>query len=215
MPLPPPTSPRTSRHVREIRLEAFEREDGLWDVEARLTDRKPFDLPLARGGVRPANQAVHDLHLRITIDTRLNVVGAVSHSESVPYPGYCERINPDYGRLVGLNLMKGFRQGVKERFNGIDGCTHLSELATLLPTAAIQAFAGTVFRNVEASNPSHKPFQLDRCHALRTDGDAVRAFYPRWYAPSGAPASSASAQPPADPASGASSSPSSEARIDR
>ena len=26
-----------------------------------------------------------------------------------------------------------------------------------------------------------KPFQLDRCHALRTDGPTVAQFYPRWY----------------------------------
>jgi hypothetical protein len=25
------------------------------------------------------------------------------------------------------------------------------------------------------------PWQLDRCHALRTDGPAVAKFYPRWH----------------------------------
>jgi hypothetical protein len=27
---------------------------------------------------------------------------------------------------------------------------------------------------------SHKPFQLDRCHALRTDAAAGAKYYPRW-----------------------------------
>jgi len=30
--------------------------------------------------------------------------------------------------------------------------------------------------------PRQKPFQLDKCHALRTDGGAVAQFYPRWVA---------------------------------
>jgi len=29
-------------------------------------------------------------------------------------------------RLVGLNLMKGFRQAVKERLGGVQGCTHIT-----------------------------------------------------------------------------------------
>jgi hypothetical protein len=27
------------------------------------------------------------------------------------------------------------------------------------------------------------PWQLDRCHALRTDGPAVAMFYPLWHQP--------------------------------
>ena len=27
------------------------------------------------------------------------------------------------------------------------------------------------------------PFQIDRCHALRSDGPAVQAHHPRWFRP--------------------------------
>jgi hypothetical protein len=69
--------------------------------------------------------------------------------------------------------------------SGIEGCTHLTELAPILPTAAVQAFAGEVFKTRDSADanvdrPSTKPFQLDRCHALRTDGPAVAKYYPRW-----------------------------------
>jgi hypothetical protein len=76
---------------------------------------------------------------------------------------------------------------------GTAGCTHLTELSSILPTAAIQAFAGDVWSTrdsatdtpagVSGHEGAHRepPFQLDRCHALRFDGEAVRRFYPRWH----------------------------------
>ena len=69
----------------------------------------------------------------------------------------------------------------RQRLGGILGCTHLTELAQVLPTAAVQAYAGEVIRHVRrATSDTETPFQLDRCHALRTDGAAVAKYYPRW-----------------------------------
>ena len=83
----------------------------------------------------------------------------------MPYPGQCDDHGDAYAALVGLNLLKGFRQAVKERLGGVAGCTHLTELTQVLPTAVIQAFAGEVLDTREDSE--HRPFQIDRCHALR------------------------------------------------
>lgn len=181
MPLSPPISRRALRHTRTIQIEAFARDDGLWDIDAHITDIKTRDVKLA-SGTRSAGSPVHDLWLRLTIDREMNVVEAEAVSDAVPYPTYCDIIGPAYRKLVGLNLLKGFRHGVKERLSGIQGCTHLTELAQVLPTAAIQAFAGEVIdtRDGAAGGQTQKPFQLDRCHALRTDGAAVAQYYPRW-----------------------------------
>lgn len=182
MPLSPSTSRRALKHTRAIQIEAFARDDGLWDIDAHITDIKTRETRLA-SGARPAGAPVHDLWLRLTIDTQLNVVDAEAVSDAVPYPGFCDTIGPDYKKLIGLNLLKGFRDGVRQRLSGIHGCTHLSELSQVLPTAAIQAFAGEVLDTRDGANAdrqSQKPFQLDRCHALRTDGAAVARYYPRW-----------------------------------
>jgi hypothetical protein len=184
MPLSPPTSRRALKHTRAIQIEAYARDDGLWDLDAHITDIKTRDIKLATG-IRPAGAPVHDLRLRITIDTQFNIAAAEAVSDAVPYPSHCDTIGPDYGKLVGLNLLKGFRDGVKKSLAGINGCTHLTELAMVLPTAAVQAFAGDVFDtrdsgDANADNQTHKPFQLDRCHALRCDSEAVAKFYPRW-----------------------------------
>ncbi len=181
MPLPAPKTSRAPRHVRSISAQAFERDDGLWDIEARLTDIKPQPIDLG-SGPRGAGEPIHDLWLRITVDTAFNIVDAEAASEATPYPGYCGDYGGAYRQLVGLNLMQGFRQAVRERLAGTAGCTHLTEMAAMLPTATIQAFAGTVFptRDGQHDEDNQPPFQLDRCHALRRDGKAVARYYPRW-----------------------------------
>lgn len=170
-------------HTRSIRIDAYAREDGLWDLEAALNDSKAGDFRLATG-IRPAGEPVHDLRLVVTIDTQCNVVAAYAQSNAVPYPGQCGAITPEYSKLVGLNLLQNFRKLALERLGGIRGCTHLTELANVLPTVAVQAFAGEVFKSHESPQYQEtKPAQLDRCHALRTDGAAVAQFYPRWVSP--------------------------------
>lgn len=182
MPLSPAASRRTLKHTRAIQVAAFARDDGLWDLDAHITDIKTRDIQLAAGS-RPAGAPLHDLWLRLTIDTQLTVVDAEAVSDAVPYPGFCDTIGPAYKTLIGTNLLKGFRQQLKQRLGGIQGCTHLTELAQVLPTAAIQAFAGDVINTRDGDSgggDQRQPFQLDRCHALRTDGAAVAQFYPRW-----------------------------------
>jgi hypothetical protein len=185
----PGTPSRRFVHTRSISVRAYARDDGLWDLEAELTDVKERDFALALG-VRKAGDPVHAMRLHLTIDTQLNVINASAKSEWVPYPGHCDSFGDAYRQLIGLNLGRGFRHAVNERLGGTQGCTHLTELAAVLPTAAIQAFAGEISRpRDEAHEPDaadhqeaeKRPFQLDRCRALRIDGPAVANFYPRWY----------------------------------
>jgi hypothetical protein len=181
MPLSSPVS-RALRHTRAIRIEAFLRDDGLWDLDARITDVKVKDVTLA-SGPRPGGTDLHNLSLRITINRDLTIVDAEAASDAVPYAGYCDTVGPAYKKMIGLNLMKGFRLGIKERLSGVLGCTHLTELANILPTAAIQAYANDVILTRDGDGDDQlpdRPFQIDKCHALRADGPGVVKYYPRW-----------------------------------
>ena len=181
MPQPQATAPvissRTRMHTRSIVLEGYKRDDGLWDFEARLTDRKDQDYALA-SGVRSKGQPVHDMRVSITIDRDFTVVAAAAAFEAMPYPG-CAAIAPDYRKIIGLNLMRGFRRQVGDLFANVAGCSHVTELLASLPTVALQTFAGELRDNDPQGGG--KPFQLDRCHALETTGETVRRYYPRWY----------------------------------
>jgi hypothetical protein len=183
MPLPSSDPSRQLKHSRSIGVQAYARSDGLWEVDASVTDTKTRDVPCA-DGLRPAGQPIHDLLLRLVVDTQLNILEAGAQSQAVPYPGHCDAHGDVYARLVGLNLMRGFKKAVRERTGGMAGCTHLTELADVLPTAVIQAFAGEVIDT--RGHGDQKPFQLDRCHALVSHGEAVRLHYPRWFRQAGA-----------------------------
>lgn len=179
MPLPPAVSARKRIHTRSIVIEGWKRDDNLWDIEARLTDLKDHDYPLA-SGTRRSGEPVHDMRIRLTINRDCDIVDAVAVSDSVPYADGCEHIAPDYARLVGLNLVRGYRKAVGEMFEGVRGCSHLTELLFGLPAAAVQTLASEM-RDTEGHDPLNKPFQLDRCHALETSSETVRRYYPRWY----------------------------------
>jgi hypothetical protein len=155
----------------------------LWDLDACIRDIKAHDIVLA-SGVRAGGLPVHDLKLRVTVDRALLIVDAEAASDAVPYPGFCDTIGPAYKKLVGLSLMNHFRLHLKDRLSGVLGCTHLTELAQALPTAAIQAIADEEMhaRQATEAGAARRPFEIDRCHALRADGPAVARYYPRWVA---------------------------------
>ncbi|MDC8785642.1 DUF2889 domain-containing protein [Roseateles koreensis] len=178
---PPPSTPsRRLIHRRAIDVQIFARDDQLYDVEARLVDTKTQDMALA-GGVRPAGEPIHDMLLSLVVDAHLTILEANSRTLGMPYPGTCDQHGDVYKKLVGLNLLHGFRLGVKDRVGGVKACTHLTELCQILPTAVIQAFAGVVIDTQEGRADGSAPFQIDRCHALRRDGEIVQTHYPRWY----------------------------------
>jgi len=183
MPLSPPSSRRALKHTRAIQVEAFAREDGLWDIDAHITDTKTRDTKLA-SGVRPAGQPVHDLWLRITVDTALNVVDAEAVSDAVPYPNYCDTIGPAYKKLIGLNLLKGFRDGVKQRLSGINGCTHLTELAAVLPTATCWIRAMARATTTRARNRFNSTAAMPCVRTARRSPSFIRAGRSsRWQSP--------------------------------
>ena len=175
MPLPEPKRAREPLHHRSIEIRGYKRDDGLYEVEGRLIDTKTFDFKLA-SGVRAAGDPIHEMWLRITVDRHLTIVDAEASTDAMPYIGDCDRIVPAYRKLIGLAIVPGYHQKVKDLFAGVRGCTHITELAGALATAAFQTMAGQRLRSAD-----QKPFQLDKCHALESTSRAVAKYYPKWY----------------------------------
>ena len=176
MPLSAPAT-RERLHSRSVVYEGFRRSDGLFDIEGHLTDVKDHDITLL-SGVRRGGDAIHDMSVRVTIDRDYVIRDIDAQIDAMPYPGGCDTITPHYRALIGANLLHGFRKRLHDSMGHVRGCTHLTEMLSSLPTAAVQTFAGLKRREDEGA---HKPFQLDRCHALETTTETVRRFYPRWY----------------------------------
>ena len=182
MALPIAARERQLKHRRSIDVQIYARGNGLWEVDAHITDVRTRETRMATG-MLAAGEPIHDMLVRLVVDENFNVVEAGAQTLAMPYPGQCDAFSEVYSRLVGLNLMRGFRQAVKERLGGVQACTHINELTQVLPTAVVQAFAGEVIDTRGDREDSPQPFQIDRCHALRADGLTVKTYYPRWYRP--------------------------------
>lgn len=176
VPLSLPQVSRERLHTRTVTYDAYGRKDGLLDIEAHLVDVKDHDFALLTG-MRPAGVPVHDMWVRVTIDRDCFIHAVEAVTDSMPYPGACNAIGPAYAKLVGANLLSGFRKLLHDALGGVRGCTHLTEMLSYLPTAAVQTLAG-LQREDEGEG---KPFQLDRCHALETTTETVRRYYPKWF----------------------------------
>ena len=71
MPLSAATSPRRLLHTREVTLQGYLREDGLIEVEARMTDVKSYSMAnIDRAGI-PAGVPLHDMWIRMTLTLSL------------------------------------------------------------------------------------------------------------------------------------------------
>lgn len=175
---------RTMMHTRQVTCTGYAREDGLWDIEGRLSDVRGYELNavLARGAqTRQPGDPVHLMSLRLTINDQLEIVAAEAVTHQAPY-GDCEQVNDAYRALVGLRIEAGFHQAVKSRFRGAQGCTHLTELLGPLATTALQTIRpGLDWRRQQRGEPLSQeqgtPALLDSCHGLRRGGQpAIR----RW-----------------------------------
>ena len=192
MPLPEPTSPRRKYHNRKIEAEGFYREDGMWDIEAHMTDIKPYDFTTTDRGMVVSGDPVHDMWIRLTIDNDFMIHEAVAVTDKSPYK-MCPNITPNYGALVGLSIGPGFKRKAMVALGGVHGCTHLTELLGTIGTVAYQtAYAsrekafedfGVEEPPKDPNQPKPRPRHLNSCHAFATDSEVVRDRWPEFYEP--------------------------------
>jgi hypothetical protein len=161
-------APRKLHHLRDITLRGYEREDGLIDIEAHMTDTKTYSFRNSERGGIPAGDPLHDMWLRLTLTPTLTIEAVDAAMDSTPHT-MCPAITPNFQRLVGLSIAKGFLKAAAERLGGINGCTHLRELLQQIGTVAYQTtFSIRGQKNPDDPNPT-KPRRipallLNTCH---------------------------------------------------
>ena len=176
MPLSAPV-PRKTSHIRRVTYQGYEREDGLWDMEAELHDSKAHDLPSFRHqGVRLAGDPIHHMWLRVTIDRKLVVHAIEAAMDAHPLQD-CPQARPALQGMVGACMARGWRQAIAQHMGGVASCTHLRELLFNMATAAFQtlpaAFGG--------GDPDTPPRHLGQCTGWDFEGNGVKEYFPQFY----------------------------------
>ena len=136
-----PDVERELAHKRQIKLNGYVRADGLFDIEAELTDHKTYSFPSDfRGEVTP-DLPVHHMIVRVTITKERMITAAEAITVTGPYP-VCPKANAVFTEIVGLQIGPGWRRKVQAAIGGRHGCTHITELLGPVATVAYQTLYG-------------------------------------------------------------------------
>ena len=133
--MPPPNPVPIPIHRRTYDCEAFDDGDGRLRVRGRLLDTKPQGLGLADG--TPLD--IHDMEVDLVVDTAdFSIVDVEARMNVHPYE-VCTDVLPDYRKLIGLSVTRGYSRKVKELFGGPAGCSHVGALLIAMGPVAVQA----------------------------------------------------------------------------
>ncbi|PCI70164.1 MAG: hypothetical protein COB26_04025 [Piscirickettsiaceae bacterium] len=177
MPLPE-SSTRKHLHTRQITCHGYQRDDGLWEVDAQLTDIKTYHVDNTyRHGIE-AGEPIHDMKIRLTIDEQFIVRDCISVTDKSPF-ACCPDINPIFRKLIGQKIAAGWTMRVKKLVGGLQGCTHLTDLLGPATTTLFQTMSSMGKKRQLDVQP--RPFFLNGCHAWDTNGEQVQQLYPAFY----------------------------------
>lgn len=174
---------REELHVRRIDMRGYRRSDGLYEIEGRVTDRKPYDfVPGGGGRAVPANEAIHDMGVRLVFDDEMVVREVHTFSEAYPYAD-CPAGGTALQSLIGLRMASGWTREVRSRLDGGRSCTHLMELLTPLATAAIQSLSIVRKDRPEPLDANGRPRKIDSCYAYAAERELVKIHWPEFHRP--------------------------------
>ena len=179
-----PLSPSVSRkqiHTREIKCIGYERDDGLWDIEGRITDTKSYSFDNDDRGLVGSGTAVHDMLVRLTIDENLIVHRAEAFTEASPF-NICPSIASSVEMLKGLKITSGWRESVRNKIGGISGCTHITQLLIgPVATTAYQTIIPIKISRKKSKKPARRPAIIDTCYSWSAKGPIVKRLWPEYH----------------------------------
>lgn len=177
MPLSKPVR-RKNHHNRVVMCNGYERDDQLWDIEARMTDIKAYDIDNPeRDGYVAAGEHYHDMSIRITLDHGFLIHKVEACIDSSPFrmcPGICSA----FCKLEGTRIGPGWLRQAREMLGGVLGCTHMNELLPVVATTAVQTLWPNSKEDVLESGVK---LMLNSCHTWGQGSEMVRTYAPQFY----------------------------------
>jgi len=172
---------REEMHFRRIDMRGYRRSDGLYEVEGRVTDRKPHDFTSPNGfKCVPAGDAIHDMGVVLVFDESMTVRAVRAFTGSAPYDS-CFEAPATLQVLVGLRLASGWGAEVRKHLSGAACCSHLKEILVPIATVAYQTLTMLRSSRPDILNAQGVPVKIDSCYAYARNRDVVRRKWPAYY----------------------------------
>lgn len=174
---------REEMHHRLVDMRGYRRDDGLFEVEGRVTDRKPEDfVPGGVGETVPAGQPIHDMGVRLVFDANLIVRDVIPFMDSHPYP-VCLGGGLALRSMIGVSIGSGWSREVRARLGGARSCTHLMEILIPMATTALQTMTVERRDRPEPLDANGRPRKIDTCYAYAAHQEPVRLRWPEHHRP--------------------------------
>lgn len=171
---------REQQHTREIKCIGFKRDDGLWDIEASLLDYKSYDFPNHEKNGIDAGEAIHQMHLRVTMNLDFLIHDIEVEMEVTPYR-ICKQVEANLKKLIGVQIGSGWLKEVRIRIPRTDGCTHVLDLLNPIAATAYQTMhLAREIRERQSANRLPPPI-LDQCHSLARHTEVVKTVWPEFH----------------------------------
>jgi len=162
-------------HTRTLRIDTFAVDDEHVIVEGSLEDTRHLpSYSLAQKARPPAR--IHGMTVRLLIGGfPARIVEAEAEMPEVPLEE-CRRAAESLNKLVGLYIVYGFTKEVKDRLDGVEGCSHLTSLVLTMGSAAIQGTAAHHARKPPAPElaAGMLEYMKNTCCVWREDGPTYR-----------------------------------------
>ena len=146
--LPKPVR-RQATHRRVYDANAYEREDGLFDVEVEMIDTKPFAFDNTDRGYVAAGEPLHHMKMRVTLDESMEIRDVEARTLASPYH-MCGAITDNYKQLIGLKIVGGFLKKAAAITGRDQGCTHHNDMLKVMGTTAFQGLWTIISRRNRA-----------------------------------------------------------------
>jgi hypothetical protein len=174
----PPDPDLPPLHQRDYQVRAWALDERTVLIRGAVMDIRPTEVvteDFRELGVSAGPQRPLPVH-HMVVDLQVGFPDLVIQKADVvfeahPQPG-CPSIAPDYQRLVGLSISRGFTHKVRELFGGPRGCTHTTALLQAMAPVALQSvFSMRRPRRRREGPASASAFMRDTCHVWSAEGD--------------------------------------------
>ncbi len=159
---------------RSIEINTYDLGNHQVRVEGKLADRRYPPKPAESEG---EPKVIHDLVARIWVQgPDLTICKVEAEMPRIPM-NMCPEVLPLAQKLVGLKIITGFSQKVKDLIGGAEGCSHLTHLFVNLGPLAVQGYFAAYGRAAGKSlGPPALSRLVDSCYLWRKDGPLVRSL---------------------------------------
>lgn len=170
---------RNLRHRRRVIGNGYQREDGLWDIEVMLTDKKTYSFNNQDRGYIAAGEALHDMAIRLTMTSRFEIVDIEAVISDSPY-SICPVAVDNCHLLKGEFVKPGFNKKVIKVLGGGKGCRHISDMLAYAANVSFQTIShndSLEESKLTLENLTYiKDKFVDSCYAYRKDGEVYNRY---------------------------------------